>query len=49
MLGLSGGKRISTISQAVLIQYRIVTDGHTDRWTDTFLHQISLLCTVSRG
>ena len=33
-MGLSGGERISTTSLVVLTQYRIVTDGWTDRQTN---------------
>jgi len=35
MFELSGGERISTIGSAVLTQYRIVTDRHTDRHLST--------------
>jgi len=34
MLGLSGAEEISTIKQAILIQYRIATDGQTDKQKD---------------
>ena len=34
MLGLSDGEEIMTLAFFVLIQYRSVTDGRTDRGTD---------------
>jgi len=34
MIGQADGRRILTIALAVLIQYRLVTDGPTDRQTD---------------
>jgi len=34
MLGLSGAEEISTIKQAILIQYRIAIDGQTDKQRD---------------
>ena len=34
MIGQSDGRQILTIALAVLIQYRLVTDGPTDRQTD---------------
>jgi len=39
MFGLSDGEKIMTLTVFVLIQYRSVTDGRTDRRTEgqTFL------------
>ena len=34
ILGLPGSEEIMTLAFFVLTQYRRVTDGRTDRWTD---------------
>jgi len=44
MLGLSDGKEIMTLAFFVLIQYRSVTDGQTDRQTDIPPLAISAVC-----
>jgi len=49
IIGLQGRERSSTISSAVWIQYTNVTDGRTERQTDTGRQQRPRLRIASRG
>jgi len=44
MFRLSDGEEIMTLAFFVLIQYRSVTDGRTDRQTDIFSLAIPAVC-----